>query len=89
MRRLVLTAILALTAACTSASAQVYGTNDNPYETNPFASNMVVDPTPSPPANAAATPPAAQAQTPQDSGKSQQQTAASSAGQETKKPSSP
>jgi len=85
MKRLFTMAILTLAVSGAGALAQVYGTNDNPYEVNPYASNMVIEPAPTPtPAPAAQTP----APAPQDSGKAQQ-TAASSAGQDAKKPAAP
>jgi hypothetical protein len=72
------------------ASAQVYGTNDNPYEVNPFASNMVVpqDMTPAPAASPGSgtpsTSPSAAAPQQQDSSP-QQQTAAAGGNRNTKK----
>ncbi len=82
-------AILVLTGLGNTASAQVYGTNDNPYEVNPFASNMVVpqDMTPAPatapgPSTPSPTPSAAAA-APQDPAP-QQQTAAAAAGKKEK-----
>jgi hypothetical protein len=84
------TAAIMMLAASLSASAQVYGTNDNPYDANPFASNMVVPQDSAPaPAAAAASEPAAQ----QDSSRTQQQAAASTpspgAKQDTKKEKQP
>jgi hypothetical protein len=74
---------VAILAFAGTAQAQVYGTNDNPYELNPFASNMVVpqDPAPANPPQTAAPAAAPQQQS------TQQQTAASAA--DAKKETSP
>jgi hypothetical protein len=89
MKRLVTAAILALAASWSSAAlAQVYGGEDDPYQQNPFASNIYVPPTPD--AATTATPaPTPPSLPPQDAGKTQQQTAASTGDQAAKKQTQP
>jgi len=77
VKRLVTAAILAFAAFWgTAALAQVYGTNDDPYQQNPFASNMTVpEPASAPPSPAGSSSDSvtnAPAPPPQDSGKTQQ-----------------
>jgi len=87
MKSLIAAAILALAATACPVYAQVYGTNDNPYEVNPFASNMVVpqEPAPSPGAASPAAPTSAPQQS--DSGRAQQTAAGSNP--DTKKKTGP
>jgi hypothetical protein len=68
VKSLVAAAILVLAAYPGAALGQVYGTNDDPYQQNPFASNMTL-PEPAPAAPATPTPPP-------DPGKTQQAAAA-------------
>jgi hypothetical protein len=90
MKILVTAAILTLALGSTAALAQVYGGEDDPYQQNPFASNVYVPPAPD---AAAATPapsaPAPATTTPaQNTGKTQQ-TTASSANPPAKLPAQP
>ena len=87
MKRLVTAAILTLAAGSASAAlAQVYGGEDDPYQQNPFASNIYVPPTPD--AAAPATPAAATPATPPPE-PNKTQTAASTDSAPAKKPAQP
>jgi hypothetical protein len=85
-----LLAIAALFAVTGSAQAQVYGTNDNPYEVNPFASNMVVppDPTATPAAPPATSSPVTTPAVPQQQN-APQQTGATASNSDPKKETKP
>ena len=81
MKTFVATAILALAALwTTTASAQVYGGETDPYQQNPFGSNSYVAPPPEPPATPATPAPAPR----QDAGKPQQTTASTAKAPEKK-----
>lgn len=76
MKILVTAAILTLALGSTAALAQVYGGEDDPYQQNPFASNVYVPPAPDAAAAPAPSAPAPVTTTPaQNTDKTQQSSA--------------